>query len=80
MLSLPFFRQQEGLDDGPDFLSEEDRGVSFFFVVFTSIANPVDSAEAFRNIYCMQCLLGSIGLSFVNHVSSRSMSFKATGY
>lgn len=23
--------QQEGLDDGPDFLSEEDRGVSFFF-------------------------------------------------
>lgn len=28
---LAVFPQQEGLDDGPDFLSEEDRGVSFFF-------------------------------------------------
>lgn len=74
LLSVPSFWQQEGLDDGPDFLSEEDRGVSFFFffsgVFFPFLfANPMGSAEAFWDIYFMQCSLGDIGFSCINHVT-----------
>lgn len=54
VLSVPSFWQQEGLDDGPDFLSEEDRGVSclgfFFLFKFISLfTNP----EAFLDISFM---------------------------
>lgn len=41
--------QQEGLDDGPDFLSEEDRGVSVHYPVCLSVPVPfplLDSGTA----------------------------------
>lgn len=52
VLSVPSFWQQEGLDDGPDFLSEEDRGVSCLFV-FLKCISLFTNPEAFLDVSFM---------------------------
>lgn len=82
LLSVPSFWQQEGLDDGPDFLSEEDRGVSFFFfflVFFFPSCLPIPWALLKHSEIFILCSVHWVILGLAVSITSRSMSSSATG-